>query len=103
MMTLETITKLLEQILKWDIGAYAVLLGFILFKIRRSGYDPVSEYARSRFTLAVDVRFLTQLGKRYSEIFESKTIRIAYEAVLWVGAIGFCVYFALVVVSAVQY
>jgi hypothetical protein len=102
-MTLETTTKTLEQILIWDIGVYAVLLGFILFKIRRSGYDPVSEYAKSRITLAVDVRFLTQLGKRYSEIFESNTIKTAYETALWVGVIGFCVNFVLVVVSAVQH
>jgi uncharacterized membrane protein len=103
MIKIETAINAIEKLLIWDVGAFAILVGFILLRIRRAGHDPVGAYAKSRLSLAVDVRFLTHLGKRYSEIFGSRKIKAAYETVLWVGVIGFCISFILAVISAIQH
>jgi hypothetical protein len=103
MMKIEIATKIIENLSIYDIGVYAVLVGFILFRMRKEGYNPFGPYAKSSLSLGVDVRFLTHLGKRYSEIFEAKKIKVAYEVVLWVRVISFSVRFLLAVISAIQH
>ena len=103
MMKIETAIKIVETLFTYDIGAYAVLVGFILLRMRKEGYNPFGPYARPSLSLGVDVRFLTQLGKRYSEIFEAKKVKVAYEVVLWVGVITFSISFLLTVISAIQH
>jgi hypothetical protein len=102
-MKLETAMKIIEKVFTYDIGVYAVLVGFILFRMRKEGYNPFGPYAKSSLSLAVDVRYLTHLGKRYSETFGTRNIKVAYELALWVGVISFSVLFALAVISATQH
>lgn len=101
-MKIQTAIKILEPVFIYDVGIYAVLLGFILLRMRKEGYIPFGSYAKSPLSLAVDVRFLPDLGKRYAEIFGGKKIKIAYEIVLWVGVINFSGIFVLAVISAIQ-
>jgi hypothetical protein len=103
MIKIETAIKILETVFTYDVGVYAVLVGFILFRMRKEGYNPFGPYAKSSLSLGVDARFLTQLGKRYSEIFEAKKVKVAYEMVLWVGVITFSISFLLAVILAIQH
>lgn len=102
-MKLETAMKIIEKVFTYDIGVYAVLVGFILLRMRKEGFNPFGPYAKSSLSLAVDVRFFTHLGKRYSETFGTRNIKVAYELALWVGVISFSVLFALAVISAIQH